>query len=158
MDIDFGTVIYIILVFVYFIIQSGNKKKKKQQEQGTYEEKELNQRPSERRQTFEELLEEFTGQKLPKAEPVTHPIEFAEPIEVESKPYKSAYEIAKEKAEIRKREAEKEAAQIRSKFNEHFEQFEIEEPIEHEYADMFKDLDSAKKAFIASEVFNRKYN
>ena len=112
-----------------------------------------------RRPTFEELLEEFTGQKTVRPEPVLEPVADAKPIK-EERPYRSTFEVAKENTAKRKREAEAEAARIRSKFNDHLEPYEIEEQVdsENDYADMFADLDSAKKAFVASEIFNRKFN
>ncbi|KYG72626.1 hypothetical protein AWW68_17130 [Roseivirga spongicola] len=160
MDIDFGTVIYIVLGIIYFIFQANSKNKKRQQQDERYEEKEPRQTTSTgRRPTFEELLEEFTGQKTVRPEPVLEPVADAKPIK-EERPYRSTFEVAKENTAKRKREAEAEAARIRSKFNDHLEPYEIEEQVdsENDYADMFADLDSAKKAFVASEIFNRKFN
>ena len=113
--------------------------------------------------TVEELLEEFTGQKQvqPRPQPVVEvQEEKKEPKPFfEVKPRQSTYEAAQKRAEERKKEAEMEAAKIRSRFNERFEPFEIEEEAEvNSYAAMFSDLDSAKKAFVASEIFKRKYN
>lgn len=159
MDIDFGTVIYVILAVVYFIIQSNAKNKKKREQAERFEEKEPARQNTERRPTFEELLEEFTGQKKYE-NPVPQPVIIEEPLEVEEvSPYKSSYEIAKEKTDKRRKEAELEAARIRSEFNDRFAHFEVEEEeVESDYAEMFSDLDSAKKAFVASEIFNRKFN
>lgn len=159
MDVDFGTIIYVILAVIYFIIQSNAKSKKKREQAERFEEKETTQRNTGRRPTFEELLEEFTGQRLPQSEPAQKPVVVEQPAEVvESKPYRSSYEIAQEKAAKKKKEAELEAAKIRSKFNDHFDHFEIEEEeVDNDYAEMFGDLDSTKRAFVASEIFNRKF-
>ena len=159
MDIDFGTVIYIVLGIIYFIFQSNSKNKKKRRQQERYEEKEPTQNTTQRRPTFEELLEEFTGQKNVKPEPVPQPVIESPKAQYEDKPHRSTYEIAKEKTAQRKKEAEAEAARIRSKFDDHLEHYEIEEQTEgSDYAEMFADLDSTKKAFVASEIFNRRFN
>lgn len=159
MDIDFGTVIYIVLGIIYFIFQSNSKNKKKRQQEERYEEKQPTQTTTQRRPSFEELLEEFTGQKTLTPEPVTKPVVEQPKERIEEKPSRSNYEIAKERTTQRKREAEAEAARIRSKFDDHFEHYEIEEEeVENDYAEMFADLDSTKKAFVASEIFNRKFN
>lgn len=161
MDLNFETVLYVIILIIGFIVQSGSKNKKRRQQERQEASEEV-ERPD-RRPTFEELLEEFTGQKTvkPRPQPVIEvQEEKKEPKPFfEVKPRQSTYEAAQKRAEERKKEAEREAAQIRSRFNERFEPFEMEEEVEESgYASMFRDLDSTKRAFVASEIFKRKYN
>ena len=161
MDFDFGTLLYIVLAVIYFIVQSGSKNKKKRSnqrgEQEAYEPGESNKR----RPTFEELLAEFTGQQPQKdPEPIVEPVK---PVVVEnaSQSRRSVYEIAQEKSAQRKREAELEVQRIQSKTSDHLKGYELEEEeeqTESSYATMFENLDDVKKAFVASEIFRRKYH
>lgn len=158
MDIDVGTLVYIALAIIYFIVQSNSKNKKKQQkraEEVRDGEQEV-QRPA-RRPTFEELLEEFTGQKQVQPVPVVEVEKEPQVVQTESKPRLTSYEASQKRAAERKREAEEEAAKIRARVSERFDSYELEEE-EKTYSEMFRDLDSAKRAFIASEVFKRKFN
>ncbi|WP_420385961.1 hypothetical protein [Roseivirga sp.] len=158
MDIDVGTLVYIALAIIYFIVQSNSKNKKKQQKRAAEanDAEQETQRPS-RRPTFEELLEEFTGQRQVQPVPAVETEEEPQVVQTESKPRLSSYEASQKRAAERKREAEEEAARIRARVNEQFDPYHPEEE-EKGYSDMFSDLDSAKRAFIASEVFKRKYN
>lgn len=158
MDFDFGTVLYVILAIIYFIVQNNSKNKKKQQRESQAPNP-SEARPQDRRPTFEELLAEFTGQKQPDPEPelVLEPIrEIKERI-----PEKTSYQIAQERIDRRNREADAEVANIRARTNKALikEDSTVElQTEESDYAGMFSDLDSSKKAFIASEIFQRKYH
>ncbi|HEY9117659.1 MAG TPA: hypothetical protein VIN11_07520 [Roseivirga sp.] len=158
MDFDFGTILYVILAIIYFIVQNNSKNKKKQQRQSQTPNT-SESRPQDRRPTFEELLAEFTGQKQAQLEPemVLEPVREVK----ERVPEKTSYEIAQERIDRRNREADAEVANIRARTNKALKKEEpiVElQPEESDYAEMFSNLDAAKKAFIASEVFQRKYH
>ncbi len=146
MEFDFGTLIYIILGIIYFIFSKSKKNNKKPQPKGA--------RPAEasaetvgpppgQRPSFEELLEEFTTGKTREVEP-----EILEPAFVEQKE-----QMVSESKPLPIFEKHKRMKQDFSQFKE----FEEEEVNNSEYAEMFSDLDGAKKAFVASEIFKRKY-
>ena len=158
MDFDFGTILYVILAIIYFIVQNNSKNKKKQQRQSQTPNT-SESRPQDRRPTFEELLAEFTGQKQAQSEPemVLEPVREIK----ERVPEKTSYEIAQERIDRRNREADAEVANIRARTNKALtneEPFVELLPEESDYTEMFSNLDAAKKAFIASEVFQRKYH
>jgi len=159
MDIDVGTLVYIVLGIIYFIFQANSKNKKKREANRPSSQQQAQRQPA-NKPSFEELLEEFTGQKSRQPETV----ETEEEKYLEEEPFQTTdrpnYDIAKKEAEQRKRKADEEGKRIRSKFNDHFEPFEVEAETEEEndsYASMFNDLDSVKKAFVASEIFKRKF-
>lgn len=149
MDFDYTTILYVILGIIYFIFTGVNKNKKKAQgraaknpQPGT---ETLGPPPVSRRPTFEELLEEFTGGEKtiipePEPEPAFQEVVVAEPVNK----YPLRFE-PKEKI--------KEVAPLMS-FKAYDELVEVER---ENYAEMFSDLDGAKRAFIASEIFQRKY-
>lgn len=157
MEFDFGTIIYVILAIVYFIIQSNSKNKQKRQQAEAQDSEPSESEPTDRRPSFEELLAEFTGQKQAEPEVVLQPAPKLEEVVSE----KSTYQIAQERIDKRRKEAEVESAKIKARTNEISLFKAPEEEFEEDrvdYSDLFGDLDSAKKAFIASEVFQRKYN
>lgn len=152
MDFDYSTILYVILGIIYFIFTGVNKNKKKTQG-GARKSREsspetLGPPPVNRRPTFEELLEEFTGQKplepepepIPIVEEVVAPVIVTEPV--------NKYPVRVHSRETRK----KDTPMVAFKGYEEVEELETES-----YAEMFADLDGAKRAFIASEIFQRKY-
>lgn len=151
MDFDFSTILYVFLGIVYFIFTGVNKNKKKAQAKpkkpGQSSPETVGPPPVNRRPTFEELLEEFTGQKTiePEFEPVPVIQEVVAPI-------KAAKPVNKYPVTIDKKEPDKSSASMST-----FEPYDEEEVEMENYADMFSDLDGAKRAFIASEVFQRRY-
>lgn len=147
MDFDFGTLIYIILGIIYFIFTSANKKKKNtlpKTPSPDQPQAETLGPPPGSRPSFEELLEEFTTGKTKE---VREEKELAPVFVEEKKPM-----VSKSKPlpifEKHKR--------MKQDFNQ-FEEFEEKEEVKSEYATMFSDLEGAKKAFVASEIFKRKY-
>ncbi len=64
MDFNPGTIIYILAMLVYFIVSANRKKKKQQANQSPRSQGQP--QTSSRKPTFEELLEEITGQKFQK--------------------------------------------------------------------------------------------
>lgn len=159
MDIDVGTLVYIVLGIIYFIVQAGSKNKKKRQARSDQSPAQGQPRKPDRGATFEELLEEFTGQRREEEELEEElQTEPAMQSSQEARPLLTNFEQAKEEARKRKKKAEEEAERIRNKFNEHFEEYAIEDqPDISDYRSMFEDPNSARKAFVASEIFKRKF-
>ena len=151
MDFDFSTLLYIVFAIIYFVFSSGKKKQKKQQGRASTPSNDQAPRPRReaRKPTFEELLEEFTGAKAfdpPKPEPIPTPkpvetYEAPEPT-MEQKSITTAYDKLKHRS-------------MDNSF-ERFERFETKEENSLDLDDL-RDPDTARKAFIYSEIFNRKY-
>ncbi len=149
MDFDFSTALYLILGIIYFIF-SGTKKKnqqgKSQPKRGRHSDPEtVGPPPVSRKPTFEELLEEFTGQRTIREEPQLEPA-----VEIPAAPVQSYEQPKPAPSSI---ERKKEYKPMTS-----FKEYELtEETDQEDFREMFSSLDDAKKAFIASEIFNRKY-
>ncbi|OEK01399.1 hypothetical protein BFP97_07645 [Roseivirga sp. 4D4] len=148
MDFDFSTALYLILGIIYFIFTGAKKKNqqgKSQPKRGRHSDPEtVGPPPVSRKPTFEELLEEFTGQRTIREEPQLEPVP-----EVPAPPVK-VYDTPKPAPKPALRKMDKPMAS--------FKGYEIEEEVDQEdFREMFSSLDDAKKAFVASEVFNRKY-
>ncbi len=142
MDFDFGTLVYIAMGILYFIFTGVMKNKKKAQKRlGPEDPETVGPPPSDRSPTFEELLEEFTGKRI--AEPEPEPIveEPVKPVEVFLAP---------------KPRPVKEKSKPVAEPLVTLEEYE-EEELEEDYSGIFSDLDATKRAFIASEVFNRRF-
>ena len=148
MDFDIGTLIYIVLGIIYFIFTSANRNKKKgkpKRPKPAQSDAETLGPPPIQRPTFEELLEEFTTGKRPAPDPEVinvPPASVAEerPLGPASKPLPVF----------------KKHKRLETEFAP-FEEFEQEEVERSPYAEIFSDIDGAKKAFIASEIFKRRY-
>lgn len=180
---DFNLWWYLIAAVIYFLTRA-KKKKKAQGPNPTSQQPRPNQSrpgteniPPSRPKTFEELLEEITGQKE-EVKPVEQ-----EPVVIE--PVKTRYEIEEEeRAEQRRLEGERrifaddeskrvyedsikqaEGADIKFERDEHFKQArlskqpEVEED-EYTFADEIRDglsSSEARKAVIYSEILNRRF-
>jgi len=149
MDFDFSTVLYLILGIIYFIFSGAKKKNqqgKNQPKRGSHADPEtVGPPPVSRKPTFEELLEEFTGQRTIREEPQIEPVVDVPvaPVQVKERPSPAPKPV----------ERKKEYKPMTS-----FKEYELNEEADQEdFREMFSSLDDAKKAFIASEVFNRKY-
>lgn len=151
MEFDYTTILYVILGIVYFIFTGISKNKKKAQEQarktGVPGTETVGPPPVSKRPTFEELLQEFTGLEplAPEPQPVSVVQEVVAPIKV-------AEPQRKQPVRASIKEAKKEVLPLSS-----FEAYDVDEVEREDYAAMFSDLDSAKRAFIASEIFQKKY-
>ena len=159
-EFNIGTLVYLAFALVAFIVNQINKSKKKQKQQrtGGFPEQSIGDTPpsNNKGKTFEELLEEFTG-NAPKPQPervptpVTRettpkPRRIPEPV---NNPYQDA---------LNKRMGEKPSETYNKKSGiERFDEFEDEEVVENDYAELLGDEDSARKAFVLSEIFQRKY-
>ena len=149
MDFDFNTILYIILGVIYFIFTGVSKNKKKGQQKRSRPQQQgaetLGSPPVSRRPSFEELLEEFTT---------------GEALSTESKDLDLVPIILEEKKPLvtnAKPLPVFENHKIMPQDLGHSEEFDDEEVESSPYAQMFKDMDSTKKAFVASEVFRKKY-
>lgn len=143
MDFDFSTLIYIIGAIIYFVLSGGKKKNKKAPSRPVPpiidSEIEVQEEKS---TTFEDLLREFTGETvLPRPEPIVEKV-MVEP----SKPQK---EITTVYDDI--------SRSTLKKSNERFEEFQIEEEPSEDWLSSLRDSDEARRAFIYSEIFKRKY-
>ena len=148
MDFDFGTLIYIILGIIYFIFTGATKNKKKQvpkRPSPSNQPTETVGPPPVNRPTFGELLEEFTTGK-----PATPKVVIKEPEPIVLEDRKPLVSKAKLLPVFEKQQ------RMEQEFS-HFKEFEEEEYEPSPYAEMFRDMDATKKAFVASEIFKRKY-
>lgn len=146
MEFDISTIFYIAFIVVSFLASGLSKNKKRaaeKQRRNPQPSPETLGPPSGNRPTFEELLEEFTGKRTTKSEPEVAPTPrvVAEPAPVVRKQY------------IRD---EKRSVATAKKFQP-FTEYEEKEVGQSEYEEMFSNLDDVKKAFVASEIFKRKY-
>lgn len=157
---DIQIVLYII--FVVFAILSKLLKKKKEVPQkkarntSNQETEILTEKAKERPLTFDELLKEFTEQKTEIKEE-----EYFEEREIDKNEDEESKRIYEESIKASKR-YEKEVNQQDDRHTGNFRHFEgySEEDAdeeENEYASLFQDPESAKRAIIASEILNRKY-
>lgn len=151
MDFDIGTLIYFFAIAI-FLYRSFTKKKKEGQRRPARTESA--QPTNERRPSFEELLKEFTGIEEEK-EPVleTYPKKPEEPKaeKVEDDGHKTP-----ERSSAKDRGLEKRAEQKRL-YGDPIELIDDEIEDDIDYREMFEDYTGARKAFVASQVFQRKY-
>ena len=155
MDFDFSTLLYILFAIIYFVFTSGKKKKKnqvppKRNPANTTPPVQTQSQP--KRPSFEELLEEFTGQKAVIQETKPAPIPEPKPVPVYEVPKKAP--TLKEKSISTAYDNLKHRS-ISTQFGR-FDEFEDEQET-HEVLDDLQDPNTARKAFIYSEIFKRKY-
>ena len=143
MEIDIGNLLYIAFVVIILIANVFKKKKK------TERPKPQNRNPetigpvlADPRKSFEELLQEFTSlppparpEPIPQSATRMEPVRPPDPVPVKKKKKHSAM-----KTEY-------------GKFNE----FEKSERKTFSYAEGFRDLDNARRAFVYSEIFRKKF-
>ncbi len=146
MDFDFSTLLPIILAVLYYMFTGANKKKKKAQDALDQDPParpgSVGPPPVSRRPTFEELLEEFTGEKKVEVIPESIPATFA--------PTASVSEPSQARPGIKDKKEYKTLVRL--------EEYQDDNLADQEdYKELFSDLDSAKRAFISSEIYNRKY-
>ena len=140
---EIKTIIYIVLGVLYYVYKFSKKNKKttKSTQPINTEVKEIESRQEDHQESksFDELLEDFIS---PKKEP-------------------------EQEAELRTIEDYKQKLQpLESQIVEggvpqdefrRFKEFDEEESETEDYSDLLTDQDAAKRAFVASEIFNRKY-
>lgn len=152
MDFDLSTLLYILFGIIYFVFASGKKKNKNTPKR---QNRPANPQPTQtatdrRKPTFEELLEEFTGNKTIIPEPAPAPI--PKPVKVYEAP--KPVPTLKEKS-ITTAYDKLEHRSISSPFAK-FDEFDGDRE-EKKFIDDLHDPDTARKAFIYSEIFRRKY-
>lgn len=148
MDFDFSTLLYILFAIIYFVFSSGKKKNKKPANKSVppVVNPEIELEEEFKPPSFEDLLKEFTGQTVikqpdPKPEPV-------KPLVTEPAQPRKEITMAYDKIKHSKLEDN----------YERFDRFKIEEEEGHEdWGGFLKDANGARKAFIYSEIFKRKY-
>lgn len=147
MDFDFSTLIPIILAALYYVF-SGAKKKNQQKRGDVSDPETIGPTPGSEKPTFEELLEEFTGAKRQEeARPAPEP-------KLELSPVTSKVTKVQETKAVRLVDVQNQESERLFQFDESDEE---NDPDNEDYTEMFQSLDGAKRAFVASEIFNRKY-
>lgn len=156
MEFDIGNLVYILFVVVIFILNMFSKAKKKRQQNLPKAEdpSTVGPPPTSKGKSFEELLEEFTGNAdTPQPPPLPPTVERKPAPKPKPKPAPVYQEKAKAKPVLQK---PKSHSVLTTEFGR-FEEFEEEEVEGNDYSELFKDQDSAQKAFVLSEIFQRKY-
>ena len=153
MEFDTGTLIYIILGIIYFVFTGLNRKRKGQQTPDNSPEADNPETvgPPPLQKSFEELLEEFTTGKKTDREP--EPFLKKDPVE---RPASITTFQKKPRAVTNMESDYYQEPKIYDRMIV-FEENDDEEVEENPYVEMFRDTDSVKKAFVASEILKRKY-
>ncbi len=150
MELDNSTILYIVLAIGYFLFNNFIKGKKKQAGPATNGPEDASETlgppPMQTRPTFEELMEEFTTGK--KREIPTFEA-------IEETPQIVIPEVIVEKS-IEEKGQERRAANQEKHFSR-FEEFEKEEEVSSSYKELLNQPEGAKKAFVLSEIFNKKF-
>ncbi|MDQ3536837.1 MAG: hypothetical protein M3421_14555 [Bacteroidota bacterium] len=168
---DVQLITYIIFAVLYLIFKVMQRKKEPGPDQG--EANQQPKRPNKPSMTFEEMLREFSG------EPQTDTIEEERPkrkpaaLKIEPEPEKKYFSYETEYDE-QAQKTYRDSIEKGKKALTLDEQVDIEnikvgnlqvleddnessKSYTHEYLEAFRSLDGAKKAFVYSEIFKRKY-
>lgn len=151
MDIDFGTLLYIIFIIISIVFSATKKKREKGAKRPARDAAPTPKR-TETQPTFEELLEEFTGKRRAvesQTETVTVP-------EVKPKPQPTPIPTSQPVQTFNRDKERTSHRSIHSEFSS-FKEYEEEDVETHELLDGFYDENGARKAFVYSEIFKRKY-
>lgn len=152
MEFDIGNLVYILFLVIVFALNlfSKAKKKREQNRPGQEGSTTVGPPPVSKGKSFEELLEEFTG-NTPQPPPIPAP--------VEQKPAPKPKPIPV----YRERSTPEPVPQPQNKHSvlttefKRFEEFEEDAEEGTNYAELFEDHESVQKAFVLSEIFQRKY-
>lgn len=151
MEFDFKTLLYIAFGIIYFIFSAKKKGIKKAEGPSNPERGgETVGPPPMRQPTFEELLQEFTGKKVETIQPAPVPVQAKPKIE----PKTQFMEVPKIE---RRTILENVALNKRKAMVDTEVEVEEEENELASYAETLHDLEGAKRAFVFSEIFQRKY-
>lgn len=155
---EMKTIIYLVLGILYYAYKFNKNRKKKQDEQAqkpseetfeSYNEPKpqaVSEPQYEEPKGFQEMLEELVSEK---------PVERKEII-IEKEPVTHFDNTDWDK--FQKSKADKKKVDIEEKEFKRFAEFGIEEEEENDMlTDLLSDKDAVKRAFVASEIFNRKY-
>lgn len=158
MDFDISNLLYIAFAILYFVFTARKKDQNKKtgvpssspdRRGDTVGPMPTNQQP-----TFEELLEQFTGQRKAKEEPKPFIVEEPTPkVAEEVRPAqvrKSIYTEANKVYGAQKRTEKAPPIML-------FDEPDDELTERTDYASLVSDTDGARKAFVMGEIFNRKY-
>ena len=175
---DYKIWFYLILGIIYVLSKALKKPKGQSTSNPDSTYSETSQRePAEKPLSFEELLREITEGKKPASQPAQKPLPTTQYVDYdddipdeeqdledinydyknEDKIYET-YEKAKKEAFNRPSLEETLKLQPMSEFGR-FKEFEDNEKntVLSEYSEAFNDPEGVKKAFVLSEIFNRKY-
>lgn len=164
MDFNPGTIIYILAMLVYFIV-SANRKKKKQQ---------ANQPPrsqgqpqtSSRKPTFEELLEEITGQKFQKEEEVYKPVSqkeeppvFSYENEVDESPAEKSYFTFEDQSSDKFKTLDEQIVidEVKTTSDLSVKKTGLDMEEENHYGKLLNNPGSLRDAIILKEILDRKH-
>jgi len=156
MEIDIGNLVYIAFVVLIIIVNLFTKSKKKRPGQGPEDDnpETVGPTPGSQRKTFEELLEEFTQ---PQKAPAPAPVPTSAP---KPKPKPVSYATTTTQP-VRykqpKSQPEKQSHSMKKTDYAKFEEFKEHKTKSADFIKALRNKDAAKKAFIYSEIFNRKY-
>tara|TARA_R110001592_G_scaffold76723_4_gene231368 strand:+ start:5071 stop:5541 length:471 start_codon:yes stop_codon:yes gene_type:complete len=156
MEFDTSNLLYIAFAILYFVFTARKKGQKKNEgEPSSSPERRgdtVGPVPTNQQPTFEDLLEQFTGQRKVK--------EAAKPVVVEESTSSVIEEI---KSNQTRKSIYSEANKLYgAKKRTETPSIIFHEPEEElaegtDYAALVSDTDGARKAFVMSEIFNRKY-
>ncbi|MCE7995077.1 MAG: hypothetical protein HEP71_24070 [Roseivirga sp.] len=153
MEFDIGNLVYILFLVIVFVLNlfSKAKKKREQNRPGQEGSTTVGPPPISKGKSFEELLEEFTG-NTPEPPPIPAPVEHRPA----PKP-KPAPVVYREKSKPKPVPQTQKTHSVLTTEFKRFEEFEDDDVEGTDYAELFEDHDSAQKAFVLSEIFQRKY-
>lgn len=145
MDFDFTTLLYILFAGIYYFFSNHKKKSKKSTDLPVppVANQDIEVEQESKRPSFEDLLREFTGQPIvQEPEPLVEQpkITYQEPKKEEPAASKPTKQMARPNKEY-----------------ERFEEFKIEEEPVSDWTSLLREEGGARKAFIYSEIFKRKY-
>ncbi|MFT6215290.1 MAG: hypothetical protein ACJAS3_001689 [Roseivirga sp.] len=153
MELDFKTLLYIAFGIIYFIYSAKKKSDKRKADASEPDRGEdILGPPTMRQPTFEDLLQEFTGRKPKAVQPAPRPVEaqpFSEPNPLFTEVPKIQRSTILENAAKKKQAYALELAEA--------EKNAVVEVEEESYADTLSTLEGAKRAFVFTEIFNKKY-
>jgi len=173
---DFQVVLYIVFGVIYVLSRILKKRKQSQSPNRPMPSSDELEPEVEKPISFEDLLQEITGSKSSQSEqapsptvtPTPSPTHNTRQLHYTPKPL-TAIEKENEKMRTQGKELKPlvEAKPIHETIHHHdhskhegFERlgaFEIEEEVESEFMTFLHEEDGPKKAFVLSEIFNRKY-
>lgn len=152
MEFDIGNLVYILFLVIVFVLNLFGKAKKKRRQNEPRQEGSttVGPPPISKGKSFEELLEEFTG-NTPQPPPIPAPVEQKYPPKPKPAPVYRERSTSKPVPQPQKKHSV-----LTTEFKR-FEEFEDDDVEGTNYAELFEDHDGVQKAFVLSEIFQRKY-
>lgn len=151
MEFDIGNLVYILFVVVIFILNLFSKAKKKRGQNipGADDPTTVGPPPT-KGKTFEELLEEFTGNS-------PEPAPLPPPVQRKPAPKPKPQPVYQQQSKPQPVPQTSKSHSVLTTDFKRFEEFDDEEVEGTDYSELFEDHDSVQKAFVLSEIFQRKY-